>query len=95
MTVTDTEYPVCKTYYLSEAEELNIHYYGEMLNGECTIKVESFGIKDLCITAESFEISSSCQVKVKYFEYSWQSSPDKVSTHVSNGKIFMNFKLPF
>lgn len=77
VTVTDTDYPTCKTYYLSRDEELDIYYYGASLGGECAIKVDSFGTKDLCITAVSFEIPRTCQVEVEYFKYTGSSSPEK------------------
>ena len=77
--MTDTGYSTCKTYYLSSDEELDIHYYGASLDGECAIKVDSFGTKDMCVKAVSFETANSCQVEVEYFKYTWSSSPEKVS----------------
>ena len=78
VTVTDTGYPKCKTYYLTTGEDLDIYYYGASLGGECEIEVDSYGTKEYCVKAVSFDIGSSCQVEVEYFKYTWSSSPEKV-----------------
>lgn len=66
VSVTSSSSSICKTYYLSKYETLTIQYSGARLTSDCEIKVVSYGLQNLCVEADSFEIGS-CDTTVKYY----------------------------
>ena len=80
ITVTGTRSSTCSIYTLYSGDELNIHYNGDIFNGECKLEVISSSSKHLCVSAESMEIDNECSVKVKYYKgSSWPITPTRVS----------------